>query len=213
MHKKAMGTSIVGSSQKKCKTIATLYCRTCRVAITHKSQPDNAPNRMDIDKALVFGAMTSGSGYSNLQHLLTPAGIPFMSAMSYMKHHQEIIRDILGTSVEKLNKNNQEEKRRAKENGYFIYVIDVVGTIFLIVWTTVIGDVSWLQRTYPGVAYDSLAGTPVIIGAETNKHLAFVVKCKACAVCDRGGEVVRIITPTRTLTGAKVLDPWRPKGL
>ena len=181
---------LVGSSQK-CKTIATLYCRTCRVANTHKSHPDNAPNRIDIDKALVFGAMTSGSGYSNLQQLLAPVGIPFMSAMSYMKHQQEIIRDILGTSAEKLNKNNQEEKRRAKENGYFIFVVDVEGTIFLVVWTTVISDASWLQRTYPGGAYDSFAGTAVIIGTETNKPLAFVVKCKACAVCDRGGEVVK----------------------
>ena len=135
--------------------------------------------------------MTSGSGYSNLQQLLAPAGISFMCPTSYMKHQKEIIRDILATSAENLKINNQEEKRRAMGNGYYIFVADVKGTIFIVVWITVICDASWLQRTYPGGAYDSLAGTAVVIGAETKKPLAFVVKCKACASCDRGGDVVK----------------------
>jgi len=50
-------------------------------------------------------------------------------------------------------------------------------------YIAVIGDESWIKRSYRTGRYDSLSGVGTIIGARTGKVLHMTVRNKYCAVC------------------------------
>ena len=176
-----------GSTQIGFKTVVYLSCKSCKRTISHHSHP-NDDKEMDINKCMVFGSITASSGYSNMQELLAPAGIPCMSGTTYRRHQQDIILDIIGTSERKMKEAGSEERERAVEKGHFIFIAKMDGEIVIVPYITVIADGSWLQRTYPGGAFDSLGGCVVVIGNASKKPLDVIVKCKSCAACERGGE-------------------------
>ena len=173
----------IRSTRRGFETIIFLYCNDCKTTISQRSHPNN-PNVMKVNEAMVLGSMTSGSGYSNLKELLAPAGIPCVSAKTYRKIQEALIKQTQSISMERMRAAVEKEKKIALEKGHFVEVLKD-SVLIKVIFLTIITDGSWLKRTYPGGAYDSLGGCVVIIGYHTKEPLDLIVKCKACATCDR----------------------------
>lgn len=70
---------------------------TCKATMKHTSQPED-PNIMNVNEAIALGCLTSGSGFSNMQELLAPAGIPTMSSTSYLEIQRKVVMSIIETN-------------------------------------------------------------------------------------------------------------------
>lgn len=182
---------LVNSRKKGFIEDVFLQCITCKVKVKYCSQPEDTDS-LNINDAMVLGSLTAGSGFSNMQELLAPVGIPSMSSTKYLETQRRIVKSIIETSEETMLKNIEEEKRLSKEAGNVIYYAAADGMITEIIYTTVMCDGSWMQRTYPGTSFDSLAGTVAVLGKYTNckKPLGVIVKCKTYAKCDSRKEYI-----------------------
>lgn len=114
-----------------------LQCETCKAQTKHTSQPEN-PDIMNINDAIVLGCLTSGSGFSNMQKLLAPAGIPTMSSNTYLEIQCKVVMSIIETSEKAMLENIDEEKRLSKEDGNVIYYVAEDGTITEVIYMTMI---------------------------------------------------------------------------
>lgn len=65
---------------------------------------------IDINNALALGTLSKGTGYSAANELFSVLNIPFMTDVTYQKHHENIISNIisfitiLGKAWKKLQK-------------------------------------------------------------------------------------------------------------
>lgn len=120
-------------------------------------------HQLPINQSLVVGAYTSGIGYSAIKNLLSILEIQALCRKTYKIAEEKVGIKLRSSLPDEYQRNANEERRLALENGDVILVGDQS-----IPFITVIVDGGWAKRTY-GHSYNSNAGTAVIIGARTRK--------------------------------------------
>jgi len=96
-----------------------------------------------------------------------------MSKKIYENVHETIIEALAKAAEESMNAATNEKHELAQHN-------EVINGIPLIV---VIGDGSWMKRSYRTGRYDYLSGVGTICDARTGKVLHISVRNKYCSIC------------------------------
>lgn len=97
-----------------------------------------------------------------------------MNRKTYEKVHEVAAEALAKAAEESMNAAANEERKLALECNEVINGIPHIA---------VIGDGSWMKRSYRTGRYDSLSGVGTICGARTGKVLHMSVKNKYCAIC------------------------------
>ncbi|XP_054260994.1 uncharacterized protein LOC128985488 [Macrosteles quadrilineatus] len=128
----------------------SFYCDNCEKTYVVTSLPvDEKHNDND---ALVWGAMSIGIGFAQLEELFSLLDVPVMSQEKYI-HHEKKVGDAWETIlVHKMQRNAEEEKKIALEKGNIFQ-----GKPYI----TVIGDGGWAKRSY-GHGMSSKSGVVVV---------------------------------------------------
>lgn len=137
--------------------------------------------RLDINTEAVAGCILTDTGFTQLQESCAAMDIQCMDRKTYEKQHA-IVTDAFATAAEKSMQAAAEEERAL--------ALERNETINGIPHIAVIGDGTWLKRSYRTGRYDSLSGAGVIIGARTGKVLHIAVRNKYCSVCVCGQKSV-----------------------
>lgn len=131
----------------------TLVCRMCRRKdVIHTNTPPEVQTSSgcgDINTAAVYGTMSIGCGFSNLNELFASMDIPGMSSDTYAKIQDNVGDFINQAAWDEMKKAGAEEARLARECGEIDN--DGVPTI------TVVADGAWSKRSYKN-KYDASSG-------------------------------------------------------
>lgn len=119
---------------------STLVVRCLSCLETKNIITDDDPEMMNINQAVVFGALGSGVGYTQIRQQFGYCYIPVFSKHLYLKTESELADIIHEVAWEVLEVAGQEEKEVAVSKGH----IDPDG----IPYTTVIADGAWSKRSY-----------------------------------------------------------------
>lgn len=104
---------------------------------------------MDINNALALGTVSTGTGYSAANELFSVLNIPFMTDVTYQKHHENIGNIIHNTSWKSMEEAAKEEARLARESG------DINENDIPLI--AVVADGAWSKRSY-STNYDASSG-------------------------------------------------------
>lgn len=130
------------------KTKITLVCKMCNIEKTiHLIE--ETEREMDINSVLALATVSTGSGYSTVNELLSVLNIPFMSNSTYQQHHENVADIIEDTAWQVMQEAGQEEARIAQELGE----VDESGIPMI----TVVADGAWSKRSY-SVNYNASSG-------------------------------------------------------
>lgn len=139
---------IISEQRNGLKSKILLRCKMCRIekAVDLISDSNDA---MDINSALVLGTVSTGTGYTGANELFSVLNVPFMTDVTYQRHHEnvgDIIHEISWKSMEEAAK---EEARLARESGE-VNENDVP-------MIAVVADGAWSKRSY-STNYDASSG-------------------------------------------------------
>lgn len=142
---------LISEQQKGAISILTFKCRMCHIVKKLSTVEDSASglSEPEVTKSLVFGAITIGCGYSQLQQLLGILDIPGISQRKYQKCQEEVSQKILDTAMESMDAAAKEEAELARDLGE----IDKNGYPLI----SVIADGAWSKRSYK-TDYSALSG-------------------------------------------------------
>lgn len=150
-------------------------CKMCKEALKFGSEEVIA-EKMDVNLAMISGAVSVGNGYSQMQEITAVADIPFMSSDLYKTLHGKIHSAWMDTALDEMKKAADEEKQMAFDAGE----VDIDGFPEV----TVAVDGAWSKRSYR-TNYNALAGVAAIVGVRTKKVLFMAVRNKYCTVCHK----------------------------
>lgn len=148
-------------------------CRMCNYESSIWSEP--APKEyLDANTGAVAGAILTGTGYTQLKENLSALDVKCMSGKTFRTLHEKIADGFAKAAEDSMNTAAEEERQLAIERNEVINEIPHI---------SVIGDGSWMKRSYRTGRYDSLSGVGTICGARTGKVLHIAVRNKYCSVC------------------------------
>ncbi|XP_074030785.1 uncharacterized protein [Leptinotarsa decemlineata] len=117
----------------------TLKCKICGITQQiHSEDPRNVSGiteSLDINSALILGAVSSGNGYSTLAEISVVINMPMMAENTYSNYHDKVSDVIYSTAKEVMEEAGKEEAELAKNLGE----IDENGVPFI----TVVADEAW----------------------------------------------------------------------
>lgn len=148
-------------------------CRMCNFESAIWSEPP-PEQRLNVNAATVAGAMLTGIGYTQLQEHFAAMDIKCMAPSTYQTVHEKVAEGFQKAAEESMNAAAAEERSLALENNEIMNGIPYI---------SVIGDGSWMKRSYRTGRYDSLCGVGTICGVRTGKVLHLAIRNKYCAVC------------------------------
>jgi len=148
-------------------------CRMCNFESSVWNEPPPKES-LDINKEAVAGCILTGVGYTQLEESLAAMNIPCMSKKIYEKVHETITEALAKAAEESMNAAANKERELALQHNEVINGIPHIA---------VIGDGSWMKRSYRTGRYDSLSGVGTICGARTGKVLHMSVRNKYCSIC------------------------------
>lgn len=151
-----------------------IQCENCKYSAAILSEPET--ELMDLNAVTVAATVTTGSGYSQLNELLSAMDIVCMSSTSYRKYHEQLYDAFRKSAEQSMKKAGELEKKLALERGDLIKGVPV---------TKVIADGTYLRRTYPTGRFDSNSGMAIIVGYYTQQILFMGVRNKYCFICSR----------------------------
>lgn len=137
--------------QKGAVSVFTFKCSMCHIIkkISTSQEATTPSSEADVTKSLVFGAITIGAGWSQLQQQMGILNIPSLSQRRYQKCQEEVSLALLDTSTECMITAGQEEGKLARELGE----VDKDGYPLI----SVIADGAWSKRSYK-TDYSALSG-------------------------------------------------------
>ncbi|KAB0802570.1 hypothetical protein PPYR_04756 [Photinus pyralis] len=151
----------------------TFECTSCVKLITISSENPKAPK---VNKASVWGTLSTGGCYAHLQEFLSVLDIPSISNRLYYKYQAQLSENFESILAEDIQRAAQKEAELAKQ----FNEVDPDGIPAISVYA----DGRWSKRSY-GHSYNALSGTAVIIGMRTKQVLYLGVKNKYCSICAR----------------------------
>lgn len=140
-HLKIMKETIVGFY-----SAFTIKCTVCH---EEKIVSSDAAGSEYINKSIVFGMISTGGGYSQMQEIFSYCNIPIMSNHTYLKTENEVANAIHETAWDEMKDAGEKERTIAIEKGR----VDTDGIPYI----TVIADGAWSKRSYK-VNYNALSG-------------------------------------------------------
>lgn len=160
--------------------VCHLYeCKNCPWNTKIWTTPKDDKN-LDINEALILGAINTGNGYTQMKKIFTTAGIRFMSNDTYRNRRDKAWNIMSNAVKESMKQAGREGFEIALKNGK---VINNIGLV------PVIADGSWMKRSYRSGSHNSPAGMAFIIGFNTGKILWCETKDMYCSVCDRANRM------------------------
>ncbi|CAN7985916.1 unnamed protein product [Ixodes hexagonus] len=156
-------------------------CDECHQVKTVTTDPIVEPtplkdkSELGVNDSAVWAFTSIGSGYANLDEVLSVLEIPSMSKGAYCRREESLGKRWEELLYDDMVQAGKEEKRLAEEAGH----ICEDGTPYI----TVVVDGGWSHRSH-GHRYSANSGLAVIIGARTKKLLYLGVKNKVCSTCD-----------------------------
>ncbi|KAI5645811.1 yqaJ-like viral recombinase domain-containing protein [Phthorimaea operculella] len=168
-------------------------CTTCGREWKESSEKTHGST---INKSFVWGTVTSGSYFSQTEHLMGIMDIPTMNAATFHKMEEQLGVIWIEHLTEEIEKAGEMERAIAIEKGN----VDEDGVPFVPVCV----DGGWPKRTY-GHNYNSASGMACIIGQETKKCLFLGIKNKYCFHCQHYEKKGKDIPPHKcfkNFTGA-----------
>jgi len=148
-------------------------CRMCNFESNVWSEP-SPEKSLDINTGAVASSILTGVGYTQLQQSCAAMNISCMGRKTYEKTHEIVAEAFAKAAEQSMKTAANEERELALQRNEVINGIPYIA---------VIGDGSWMKRSYRTGRYDSLSGVGTIIGARTGKVLHMAVRNKYCAVC------------------------------
>lgn len=133
---------------------STLVVRCLSCLEQKRVTTDDVSETLDINQAVVLGALGSGVGYTQVRQQFGYCNIPVISTQLYIKTEMELANSIHEVAWEVLEVAGEEEKAIAIRKGH----IDPDGVPFI----TVIADGAWSKRSYK-VNYDAASGVVRVI--------------------------------------------------
>lgn len=130
------------------KTKIILACKMCNIEKTI-NLIEETDGEMDINSILALATVSTGSGYSTVNEMLSVLNVPFMSNSTYQQHHENVADIIEETAWKVMEEAGQEEARMAQELGE----VDESGIPMI----TVVADGAWSKRSY-SVNYNASSG-------------------------------------------------------
>ncbi|XP_074034660.1 uncharacterized protein [Leptinotarsa decemlineata] len=158
----------------------TLKCKMCGITQQiHSEDPRNVSEiteSLDINSALILGAVSSGNGYSTLAEISAAINMPMMAENTYSNYHDKVSDVIYSTAKKVMKEAGKEEAELTKILGE----IDENGVPFI----TVVADGAWSKRSYYNVNCNAASGVGCIVGHRTGKLLYLGFRNKFCRTCD-----------------------------
>ncbi|XP_063221397.1 uncharacterized protein LOC134530485 isoform X1 [Bacillus rossius redtenbacheri] len=151
------------------------YCEVCGKIQYVTTDEKTVQNKPEINTLLVWGTLSSGLGFTQIQEVMGVLDVPVMSSSCFRQNEKEIGKVWEEHLALKMKMAGEEERKIAIQKGH---IVDGVPYI------TVIGDGGWAKRSY-GHGYNSASGVGVLIGAATKKVLFLSIKNAFCSVCAR----------------------------
>lgn len=148
-------------------------CRMCNFESAVWSEPPPEES-LDVNVGAVVGGILTGTGYTQLKESCAAMNVQCMARKTYEKIHETAAETFAKIAEESMIEAANEERELALQHNETINGIPHI---------TVIGDGSWMKRSYRTGRYDSLSGVGTICGAQTGKVLHMAVRNKYCAVC------------------------------
>nr|XP_023028737.1 uncharacterized protein LOC111516867 [Leptinotarsa decemlineata] len=157
----------------------TLKCKMCGITQqNHSEDPRNISGiteSLDINSALILGAVSSGNGYSTLAEISAAINMPVMAENTYSNYH-DIVSDVIYSTAKKVMEEAGKEEAELAKN---LEEIDENEVPFI----TVVADGAWSKRSY-NVNYNAASSVGCIVGHRTGKLLYLGVRNKFCSTCD-----------------------------
>lgn len=145
---------IVGEQRKGLESNLKLKCSMCNITefvplINTKSE------QMNVNEAMTLATISTGTGYSTANEIMSLLNIPFMSPNTYQFFHEKVGNVIRKTAWNVMKEAAKEEAQIAKDLGE----IDKQTQCPFI---TVIADGAWGKRSY-NVNYDAASGAVSLV--------------------------------------------------
>lgn len=160
-------------------------CRMCNYEAAIWSEAPSEKS-LNVNTGAVAGAILIGVGYTQMKENLAALDIKCMASKTYQVQHDIVAEGFAKAAEDSMNAAAAEERSLALQNNEIINGIPYI---------TVIGDGSWMKRSYRTGRYDSLSGVGVICGARTGKVLHMAVRNKYCAVCIKADKLQQEVRP------------------
>lgn len=165
--------TFIGARPHGLKNQFFFKCGNCNFESFIWSEPPPEKS-LDVNIGAVAGTILTGAGYTQLQESCAAMNIKCMGRKTYEKSHEIAAEAFAKVAEESMNVAAKEERELALQRNEVINGIPQIA---------VIGDGSWMKRSYRTGRYDSLSGVGTICGARTGKVLHMSVRNKYCSVC------------------------------
>lgn len=153
-----LDSEFVGEEKFGSQSILKFKCTKCNV-ITRLDLDKRDGDKLGVNKAMVFGALASGGGFSNVQEMAAAVDMPCMTQRTYIKHENAVGREFEELCLREMIEAGKEERRHAEKQKQF--------TPDGRVWIRVIADGMWSKRSY-GNKYDARSGVVSIAHIDFN---------------------------------------------
>lgn len=130
------------------KSKIVFKCKMCNIKKTI-CLLDEIEGEIDINSDLALATVSTGTGYSTVNEILSVLNVPCMSNSTYQQHHENVADIIEETVWKALEAAGQEEVRLARELGE----VDEDGIPLI----AVVVDGAWSKRSY-SVNYNASSG-------------------------------------------------------
>lgn len=188
---------LIGESRKGLASILEGHCETCgHKIVLETSKKVKGPcgySRWESNLAAVWGQMSTGQGYSQLEESMSTMGIPVMTKASFIATERNIGERWKVELQESMAEAGREEKRLAEENGSYHEGVPAITVI-------VDGSAHTNTRIMPSQVWPSSLGRQLA-------RFCMLVYATSTAMHVPGGFHRKTMPATRT--GLPLLPRWK----